>query len=77
MSSVAAPSERNRYENLATETLAWLRKEFLTADGDLRECFRDLQSAHLFALKMGLAPNAEAKRKIRDRLLGLSRVVST
>ena len=73
MSSVAAPSERNRYENLATETLAWLRKEFLTADGDLRECFRDLQSAHLFALKMGLAPNAEAKRKIRDRLLGLIR----
>ena len=73
MADVAAPSERARFERMAAEALGYLRANFLTADGDIREAFHDLQTAHLFALKVGLAPTDAAKRRIRDRLLALIR----
>ena len=62
-----------KYDRLAAETLARLRREYLTTDGDLVEDFRELQTAHLFALKLGLAPNGGAKGAIRDRLVGMIR----
>ena len=77
MSEMAAAlgrgDDRARYDRLAEETLVRLRRDFMTPGGDLREDFRGQQTAHLFALKAGLAPCDAARRKIRDRLLTLLR----
>ena len=69
--AIGEESARAEYARLAEETLAYLRQTYLTAEGDLIPAFRDLQSAHLFALRMGLVPTAAARDVLRKRLRGL------
>lgn len=59
-----------RFEKMAADALAYLRKEFLAKDGLLLEKFRDMQTANLFALKTGIyetdAARAKSVQTLRD-----------
>jgi len=60
-----------RFARMAEEARAYVRQAFLTADGDLIEPFRGQQTAHLFAIRLGLAPTEAAKKTLCDRLVSL------
>jgi len=62
-------AEAAHYEKMSERALACLRTNFLTADGDLIEPFRGQQTAHLFAIKLGLAPTAVRQKAMCDRLV--------
>ena len=55
----------SRWRASASRARAYVRENFLTADGDLHPRFRSMQTAHLFALKCGLLESAARARACR------------
>jgi len=56
-----------RYRNMEAEAKAYLRRAFFgTADGSIAPNFRGMQTAYLFALKLGLVEGAAKERAIAE-----------
>lgn len=62
-------SEAARYDAMAKEALAYVRKEFLQKDGMLPQFLRGLQTPALFALKLGVLDRPEAVAATKAGLL--------
>ena len=73
MSEMAAAlgreSEAAKYEAMAKEALAYVRKEFLQKDGMLPQFLRGLQTPALFALRFGILDSPEAIAATKDGLM--------
>ena len=61
--------EAARYATMAEEALAYVRKEFVGADGMLPEFLRCMQTPALFALKLGVLDKPDAIAKTKAGLL--------
>ena len=66
-------ADTRKYAAIAERARERLRKEHLADGGELNAAFRDMQTAHLFALKAGVFRDDGGRRKLADRLVDLIR----
>ena len=74
MSDMAQASGRKdghlHFERMADEARAYLKSEFFRAGGRLPTFLRDMQTPHLFALRLGLYDDQDVRREAIDQLVG-------
>ena len=51
-----------KYRAIVKDTVAYLKSDFFEKDGMIKQCFRDMQTPALFALKFGLVEGAAADK---------------
>ena len=62
-------NDRIRFEKMENEAYAYLRSEFFKDGGRLPVFLRDMQTPHLFALRLGLYDNQDVKREAIGQLI--------
>jgi len=67
--AIGETTDEKTFRNTAETALAHIRRTYVMADGLLSTTFRDLQTACLFALKLGLLEDAKATAQTRSILL--------
>jgi alpha-L-rhamnosidase len=67
--AIGEKADEKAFRDMAATALAHIRGTYVMADGLLSKTFRDLQTASLFALKLGLLADAKAVAETRSLLL--------
>jgi len=67
--AIGEKADEKAFRDTAETALAHIRGKYVTADGLLSPTFRDLQTASLFALKLGLLTDAKAVAETKAILL--------
>ena len=67
--AIGEKADEKAFRDTAEAALAHIRGKYVTADGLLSPTFRDLQTASLFALKLGLLTDAKAVAETKAILL--------